>query len=115
MVDEDWKPGTPDGHEECDTCDKAEEAARFYYSEIMRQLMDAPRFQDWFQCNYDVHQMINDETKTIEVLVMETRAEVALERMEALLRAKRDNDKPSILTATEADLKAIDALAKGKT
>ena len=89
------------------------EAARFYYSEIMRQLMDAPRFQDWFQCNYDVHQMVNDETKTIDVLVMEVRAEVALERMGMLLKSRQEESN-GIVSASAADLKAIDALMKGE-
>jgi len=84
-----------------------EEAARLYYSEIMRQLMDAPRFQDWFQCNYDVHQLIDYVAKTIDVRVMEVRAEVALERMGALLKARQQKDTPLVATATAADLKAL--------
>lgn len=103
---------TGEGHEE--PTPAQEEAARFYYSEIMRQLMDAPRFQDWFQCNYDVHQMIDDETKTIEVLVMEVRAEVALERMGMLLKSRKEEDGVGIMPASAADLKAIDKMMKGK-
>ncbi len=109
MTDEEW----PSLIEADPEVDRQEEAARFYYSEIMRQLMDAPRFQDWFQCNYDVHQMINDETKTIEVLVMEVRAEVALERMGQLLAARK-TEASEVVTATSADLKAIDKLMEGE-
>lgn len=83
-----------------------EEAAKEYYAAIMSQLMASPRFLDWFQCNFDVHKMVNEEEKSIEIRVLEVHPAIVEERMVALMAQKVEEDKSAspIIAPTKADL-----------
>jgi hypothetical protein len=85
-----------------------DEAARWYYSEIMRQLMDSERFCNWFQVNFDVHKMINEEEKSINIRVMEVPPELVQARMQDQLMEKmKEEVKSRVIVAQPGDVKAL--------
>jgi hypothetical protein len=83
-----------------------EAAAMLYFAEIMRQLSQSQRFTDWFQLNYDVRQVIDDEAKTIDLQVIEVPPDIVLQRLQASMPSRQEAS--SIVTASTADLKQID-------
>lgn len=96
---------------------KMDEAARWYYSEIMRQLMDSERFVNWFQCNFDVHKLIDEEEKSIEIRVLEVPPELVQDRMQQLVveKMKEEQEKDSdIVIAQPGDLKQLEQAAKAR-
>lgn len=96
---------------------KMDEAARWYYSEIMRQLMDSERFVNWFQCNFDVHKLIDEEEKSIEIRVLEVPPELVQDRMQQLVveKMKEEQEKDSgIVIAQPDDLKQLEHAAKAR-
>lgn len=48
---------------------------------LFKQLLESTRFQQFFEINYDVKKVINEEEKSIEYLVVEVPPAVAVERM----------------------------------
>jgi len=82
---------------------KMEEATRWYYSEIMRQLMESERFQNWFQCNYEIHKNVDMEAKRIDIVVLELPPELVQQRMMENMAAAAQDESP-IVTATPEQL-----------
>ncbi len=106
MTDEEENIPSPE------TMDKA---ARWYYSEIMRQLMDSERFCNWFQCNFDVHKMINEEEKTIDIRVIEVPPELVQSRMQEQILEKMKEEAAAdsgIVVVQPEDVKALEKAAK---
>lgn len=102
--------------EEMNEEQQMDEAARWYYSEIMRQLIESERFCNWFQMNFDVHKLIDEEAKTIEIRVMEVPPELVQARMEDQMieEMRRQREESSgIVLANESDLKQLDKM-RGK-
>lgn len=92
-----------------------DEAVRWYYSEIMRQLIESERFVNWFQMNFDVHRMINEEEKTIDIRVLEIPPELVQARMQEQIMAKikqKAKESSGIVTASPGDLKQLEQAAK---
>jgi len=103
---------------EHDTGQVDDSAARWYYSEIMKNLLQSERFCNWFQVNFEVHKLINDEEKSIEIRVLELPPELVQERMQEQLmvkmQAEAEEANSSIVVASPADLKALEKAAKKK-
>jgi hypothetical protein len=83
-----------------------EAATMVYFAEIMRQLSQSQRFTDWFQLNFDVRQIIDEEEKTIDLQVIEVPPEIVLQRLQATMPQPQADS--TIVTASAADLKQID-------
>lgn len=96
------------------TQEEIDDAARWYYSEIMAQLLESDRFCKWFQVNFDVHKMINEDEKSIEVRVMEVHPALVQQRMEQQVaeEIKKQADAVGIVTASAADLQQLEGAAK---
>ena len=84
-----------------------DEAARWYYSEIMRGLLESSRFTNWFQVNFDVHKIIDEEEKTITIRVLEIPPEMVQQRMMEIMEARIEPDTSIIVSVTTADVKAL--------
>ncbi len=89
-----------------------ERATRLYYSELMQQCLQSERFVDWFTCNFDVHRNTDPETKQWSLVVVEVPPEVVEHRMMQLMAKKIKEDESRIVTASPADLKALELLEK---
>jgi hypothetical protein len=97
-----------------ETMDKA---ARWYYSEIMRQLMDSERFCTWFGLNFDVHKLIDEEAKSIEIRVLEVHPDLVLARMQDQMKEemkKAAKEDSGIVSATSEDLKTLESMKRRK-
>lgn len=47
------------------------QAVKEYYLSIYSKLAESKRFRDFIAANFDIHQEINEEEKTIDILVVE--------------------------------------------
>jgi hypothetical protein len=83
--------------------EKMDAAARWYYSEIMRQLLDSDRFVNWFQLNYDIHKLIDEEAKSIDIRVIEVPPHLVQERMMENMAQHAQAESP-IVQASAKDL-----------
>lgn len=88
--------------------DNNEEAQRLYLSEIMRQLTESDRFLRFFRCNYEVQQRVDEDTKTVEIVLIERPPELAAQVLQEMLAEHAKEHR--IETAGVDDLKQIEAL-----
>lgn len=61
-------------------------AETLYYAEIMRQLTESHRFIEWFNCNYRLDKIVDEEAKEIEYRLIELPPEEVASRMMELAK-----------------------------
>lgn len=98
--------------EVCQEDEAMDEAARWYYSEIMQGLLQSSRFVNWFQVNFDIHKIIDEEEKMITIRVLEVPPELVQQRMIEIMEAQTEPDVSRIVSATIDDVKALEKAAK---
>lgn len=86
-----------------------EEYQEWVMSELVGQLAASERFQQFVSMNYDIKQIVDDESKEVRLQVMEVPYQVAQERIKAQVAEKLDKDASGI-QVVGAD--ALDKLAE---
>jgi FKBP-type peptidyl-prolyl cis-trans isomerase (trigger factor) len=64
-------------------------------ADIFKQLLESDRFQQFFEVNYDVKKIVNDEEKSITYMVVEVPPSVVMERLAGKQKAISD-EKPKV-------------------
>lgn len=70
-------------------------------ADIFKQLLESDRFIQFFEVNYDIKKIVNDDDKTITYLLVETPPSVVVERLAAKKKEISD-EKPKIETIQSA-------------
>lgn len=82
---------------------------------IFTELMKSDRFVNFVKCNYDFAQMIDDETKTITLQVVEVPGEEVMKRLtelQQILGPEAVAGRPQIQVASPDDLRALEDQAR---
>lgn len=85
-----------------------EEYREWFHMELIGQLAESDRFQQFVNMNYDVKQVIDDDTKEARLQVIEIPYEIAQERIKAQVAETLEKK------ASEIQVVGADALDKLK-
>jgi hypothetical protein len=85
-----------------------EEYAEWFKSELIDQLMDSERFEQFVKFNYDIQKVVDEDTKDIRLQVMEVPHTVAQDRIAAALREQMTEEDGKIMLAGADTLAKLD-------
>lgn len=85
-----------------------EEYTEWFHMELIGQLVESDRFQQFIKVNYDVKQVIDDDTQEARLQVIEVPYEMAQDRIKAQVAEKLEKK------ASEIQVVGADALDKLK-
>lgn len=77
------------------------------YSLVFQQLLQSERFTRFFEINYDLHKLVNEEEKEVEFRLIELPPEEAEKRLMALMTEHAIDNKKSVLPANEHQMKQL--------
>lgn len=83
------------------------QAAQLMYANIMSQLLESARFQNFFHANFDLHKRIDADTKTISYLLVEVPPAVAQHRITDMVALQESAESPDIVVPSASEIKKI--------
>lgn len=82
------------------------------HGEIFSQLLQSERFRDFVNLNFTIQKFVDDETKTIDIQVIENPPEVVLGRMSAKVKDTESRIQIASPSMAEKVVKQAEKLAK---
>ena len=76
-----------------------EEYAEWFKSELIDQLIESDRFEQFLSINYDIKKVFDDDTKTIRLQIMEVPHSVAQDRIAEEAKKKVEDEQGGIQIA----------------
>jgi hypothetical protein len=85
------------------------------YAEILHQLLQSERFQEFFHLNYVVHKEVDEDNKSVEITVIENPPEVVQALIAKKVKALKEMEpKIQIVQPSVAEQIVKNAASKGR-
>ncbi len=93
--------------DEVEQVEQDDPAAVVFAAQVMRQLMQSERFRRFLSINYIIQQHVDDEAKTINIVVIENPPEIAQQLLAEMATKHAKDHMPSVMPASSADMRKL--------